>query len=96
MATFNSSRAGPGVFAALLIGTYVQHIETQGLLFSVWETSDCFIEELDGNSSQNALEAFVGVHAREQSSACAHGWPFSSQLYRSILGGLVLLISLIS
>lgn len=95
MGPFNRSKAGPGVFATRLIETYVQHIETQGLPFSVWETSDCFSKELGGNPSQNALQAFVGVHAREQSSACAHGWPFSSQLYRSILGGLVLL-SLIS
>lgn len=69
MAPFKRSRAGPGVFAALLIETYVQHIVTQGLPFSVWKTSDCFSEELGGNPSQNALEAFVGVHAREQSSA---------------------------
>lgn len=37
-APFNRSRAGPGVFAALLIQTYVRHIETQGLPFSIWET----------------------------------------------------------
>lgn len=54
MGLFNRSRAGPGVFAAPLIETYVQHIETQGLPFSVGETSDCFSEELGGNPSQNA------------------------------------------
>lgn len=54
MGPFNRSRAGPGVFAAPLIETYVQHLETQGLLFSVGETSDCFSEELGGNPSQSA------------------------------------------
>lgn len=78
MGPFNRSIAERGVFAAPLIVTYVQQIETQGLPFSIQETSDCFSEELGGNSSQNVLQAFVGVHARKQSSACAHGWPFSS------------------